>query len=116
MSNYKIAIVGPKDTVLGFKAVGLEAHSALDRDQAVEKLYKLKAAKQEGSEKPQYAIIFIIEYLAMQIPEADHKKLTSSTMPAIIPIPGPKGTTGFGMRRISGIVEKAVGSDILGDK
>lgn len=114
--DYKIAIVGPKDTVLGFKAVGLEAHSALDKDQAVKKLYELKKAKQGESDKPKYAIIFIVEDLAMQIPDADQKKLSAQTMPAIIPIPGPKGTTGFGMKRISKIVEQAVGSDILGDK
>lgn len=116
MTNYKIAIIGPKDTVLGFKAVGLEAHSALDPQQATERLYELKKAKQEDSDKPAYAIIFIIEDLATGIPVADYKKLTSDTMPAIIPIPGPKGSTGFGLARISKIVEQAVGSDILGDK
>ena len=114
--NFKIAIVGPKDTVLGFKAVGLEAHSALDKDQAVAKLYELKKAKQKDSDKPMYAIIFIVEDLAMQLPEADLDKLSKGAMPAIIPIPGPKGTTGFGLKRISKIVEQAVGSDILGDK
>ncbi|MBU1018545.1 MAG: V-type ATP synthase subunit F [Patescibacteria group bacterium] len=114
--DFKIAILGPKDTILGFKAVGLEAHSALNKEQVVEKLYELKKTKQENSDKPKYAIIFVVEDLAMQIPEADLKKLSSTTMPAIIPIPGPKGTTGFGLQRISKIVEQAVGSDILGDK
>lgn len=116
--DYKIAIIGPKDTILGFKAVGLEAHSAFDAEQATKKLYELKKEKVEvkGKTQPVYSIIFIIEDLAMGIPEADYKKLSATTMPAIIPIPGPKGSTGFGLKRISKIVEQAVGSDILGDK
>ncbi|OIP81718.1 V-type ATP synthase subunit F [Candidatus Peregrinibacteria bacterium CG22_combo_CG10-13_8_21_14_all_44_10] len=116
--HHKIAIIGPKDAVLGFKALGLEAHSALDKDQAIETLQKLakKTIGEEGFEKPAYAIIFIVEDLAMQIPADDYKKVSAAVMPAIVPIPGPKGTTGFGLKRISKIVEQAVGSDILGDK
>ncbi len=116
--QHKIAIIGPKDAVLGFKALGLEAHSALNKEQALEALQSLakKTIGEEGNEKPMYAIIFIIEDLAMDIPADDYKKLSAAALPAIIPIPGPKGTTGFGLKRISKIVEQAVGSDILGDK
>ncbi len=115
--QHKIAIVGPKDAILGFKALGLETHSALDKEQALETLKSLKKKTLGGKEdKPMYAIIFILEDLAAQLPEDEYKKLSASTLPAIVTIPGPKGSTGFGLKRISKIVEKAVGSDILGDK
>lgn len=41
--KYKTAIVGNKDTILGFKALGLDTHDALDVKQATAILYKLKA-------------------------------------------------------------------------
>ncbi len=118
MDKHKIAIVGPKDAILGFQALGLEAHSALDTEQALETLQKLVKTKigSEDSSVPAYAIIFIIEDLATGINHDEMKKLSSAALPAIIPIPGPKGTTGYGLKRISKIVEQAVGSDILGDK
>ena len=34
-------------------------------------------------------------------------------LPAVIPIPGVRGNTGIGTKRLSSFVEKAVGSDII---
>ena len=105
--KYKIAIVGNKETILGFKALGLETHDANTAEDAVKVLYDLK------EEQDQYAIIFITEELAMGIPKDDYKKLSQSALPAIIPVPGSKGTTGYGIKRIGKMVEQAVGSDIF---
>jgi len=62
-----------------------------------------------------YAIIFITEDLAQEIPELEMKKLMQDVLPAIIPLPSHLGSTGFGNKRLSKIVEQAVGSDILGN-
>lgn len=121
MSNkYSIAIVGNKDTILGFKALGLKTFNATTAEEAVKILYELKAEQviiDEKSEltRPAYAIIFITEDLAMGINKDDYKKLSSGTLPAIVPVPGSKGTTGYGLKRIGKMVEQAVGSDIFGD-
>lgn len=115
--RYKIAIVGNKDAILGFKALGLETHDANSTEEAVKTLYHLKSKTQQGSEKgdkePAYAIIFITEDLAMDINKDDYKKLSQDALPAIIPVPGTKGTTGYGIKRIGKMVEQAVGSDIF---
>lgn len=108
--QYEIAIVGPKETILGFKALGLVPVPANNAEEAVKKLYELKA----DTEK--FAIIFVIEELAKKIPTADYKKLSDSVLPSIIPIPGPKGTTGLGKIRISRMVEQAIGSDIFSNE
>ena len=55
MSKLKIAVIGGKDTVIGFKAVGLEACPA---DNAAEARQALKDLTKEGSD---YAIIYIEE-------------------------------------------------------
>jgi V/A-type H+/Na+-transporting ATPase subunit F len=116
-NKHDIAIVGTKETIIGFKALGLVPAPVTNTEEAVKKLYELKDAKvKEGNdEKSKFAIIFIIEDLARDIPDADYKKLSDSVLPAIVPIPGPKGTTGLGRQRLSKMVEQAVGSDIFGD-
>jgi len=117
--KYEIAIVGPKETILGFKALGLVPVPVTDVATAVLKLHELKAEtikEPNGEEHERFSIIFLLEELAKEIPVQDYKKLSNSVLPAIIPIPGPKGTTGFGSMRISKMVEQAVGSDIFGNK
>lgn len=115
--KYKIAIIGNKETILGFKALGLETHDANSAEDAVRVLYELNEQKitdeKTGVPSPAYAIIFITEELAMGIPKDDYKKLSQSALPAIIPVPGSKGTTGYGIKRIGKMVEQAVGSDIF---
>ena len=118
MQQYKIAIIGSRETILGFKALGVEPVYANESKEAVEKLFELKKAKQQTEsgtkiDTPKYAIIFIIEDLIQEISQDDYKKLTIGALPAIIPIPSHKGSTGFCLKRLSHIVEQAVGSDIL---
>lgn len=105
--KYSIAIVGNKEAILGFKALGLKAFNANTPEEATKVLYDLKA------EETSYAIIFVTEELAMGISKDDYKKLSADALPAIIPVPGSKGTTGYGIRRIGKMVEQAVGSDIF---
>lgn len=118
--KYQIAIIGPKDTILGFKALGLKTYNALDTEEAVKVLFELKKEvitdEKSGETRPVYAIIFVIEDLMAGIEDSDYKKLSQSALPAIIPIPGTKGATGYSLRRIGKMVEQAVGSDIFGDK
>ncbi|MFH1218648.1 MAG: V-type ATP synthase subunit F [Candidatus Peregrinibacteria bacterium] len=115
--NHKIAIIGNKETILGFKALGLKTVNANTTEEAVKALFELKAVKLGTTEDspPLYAIVFITEDLAAGISKEDMKKLSQSALPAIIPLPSSKGTTGFGLKRIGKMVEQAVGSDIFGD-
>jgi len=115
MHNYKIAIIGPRETILGFKALGLETVYISEPKLVVEKLFDLKREKVEveGENLNKYAIIFILEELAREITPDDYKKLSSEALPAIIPLPSHLGTTGYGLAKLKGIVEKAVGMDIL---
>lgn len=116
--KHELAIVGPKDAIQGFKALGIIPHSARTVEEVTETLYRLKEEKiQVGTEsKPKYAVIFVFENLAEKIARDDYNKLSEEALPAIIPIPGVHGSTGFGNTRLSQMVEQAVGSDIFGDK
>ncbi len=119
-NKYSIAIIGNKDTILGFKALGLKTFDATNGEDATKLLYDLKKEEvliDENSEetRPAYAIIFITEDLAMNIPAEDYKKLSEGALPAIVPVPGSKGASGYGIKQIGKMVEKAIGSDIFGD-
>ena len=110
-TDYNLAIIGPRDIVLGFKAIGLQTEFSMSMEETVEKLYELKNEK--IGEHPKYAIIFILESHAKENVIEEYKKITQDPLPAIIALPGPEGSTGFGMERLGQIVEKAIGSNIL---
>lgn len=116
-NKYAIAIVGNKETILGFKALGLDTFDANTPEEAAKVLFELKSATIESEEKGEprakYAIIFVTEDLAIKISKEDYKKLSGSALPAIIPVPGSTGAKGYGIHRIGKMVEQAVGSDIF---
>jgi V/A-type H+-transporting ATPase subunit F len=101
----KIGVVGDSDSVIGFKALGIDVFPATGGEVA-------KAIHRLASED--YAIIFVTEQAAETAAETIERYKTSP-FPAIIPIPGNRGTTGFGMKGISDNVEKAIGTNIFFD-
>lgn len=103
----KIAVIGDKDTVLAFKAVGVEVYDATTPEQAQSLLKKLSQGE--------YAVVFIAENLAEQIPDT-LAKAKLRTFPAVVPIPTGANSSGFGMQGIKADVEKAIGVDILFNK
>lgn len=111
--SYHIAIVGSKEETMGFAALGVKAFSAKTGEEAKNVLFSLK---KQTAEDEKYAVILVIEDLIKEISAEDYTKLSSGALPAIIPLPGNRGSSGFGNEKIRRIVEKAVGSDIFGDK
>ncbi len=101
---YKVAVLGDRDSIYGFAALGLDTYPVVDREEAAKILKTLS----DG----QYAIIYITEALQAELEtEIDH--YVTDYLPAIIPIPGVSGNTGKGMRNVKKSVERAVGSDII---
>ena len=103
----KIAVIGDKDSVLAFKAVGVEVFDATTAEQAQPLIKKLS----QGD----YAVIFIVGNLAEQIPDT-LAKAKLKPFPAVVPIPTGANSSGFGMQGIKADVEKAIGVDILFNK
>lgn len=100
----KIGVIGDKDSVLGFRALGLDVFTPevdIDVRKTIERL-----AKED------YCIIFITEQMASKAIETI-SRYDSKPTPAIIMIPSNKGTLNIGMDRIVKNVEKALGSNIL---
>ena len=100
---YKIAVLGERDSVLGFKALGLDVFFVEDAEVGRKELHRL--AKEE------YAIIYITEQLAQYLGE-DIARYKENVTPAVILIPGKTGSLGLGAAALKKAVERAVGADI----
>ena len=105
----KIAVIGGRDTVMGFKALGLDTFPAENSAEAGKILRQL--TRDSGGE---YAIIYIEENFAAQL-QGEINKFKDSPSPAIILIPGREGSSGLGLQALHDAVEGAVGTNILGD-
>ena len=103
----QIAVVGPKDAVLAFRALGVTVAPAREPEAVSQARFRLA---KEG-----YAVIFVTEEEAEGAKEMI-ARFAAEPLPAIIPIPGASGANGFGMRAVRANVEKAVGVDILLEK
>ena len=105
----KIAVIGGRDTVMGFKALGLDTFPAADSAEAGKILKSLTRDSED-----EYAIIYIEENFAAQI-QNEIDRFKDSPSPAIILIPGREGSIGLGLQALHDAVERAVGTNILGD-
>lgn len=101
---YKVAVVGDKDSILAFKALGIDVFPVFDKDEARRIVDTIAS---NG-----YGIIFITEQMASLIPETI-ERYNNQIIPSIILIPSNQGTLNIGMDRINKNVEKAVGTNIL---
>ena len=103
-TGYRIGVLGDGDSVMGFKALGLDVFPADDVEAARSTLYRLA--------KENYAVIYLTEQYAVQM-EAELDKYKDRLTPAVILIPGKEGSLGVGMANVKKAVERAVGADIL---
>lgn len=99
----KVAAVGDRESVSGFKAIGMEVFTPYGYNECPALLKKLCCED--------YAIIYITEEYAEFCKDVIIK-YEDAVYPAIILIPGVRNNTGEGMRRLSISVEKAVGSQL----
>lgn len=101
---YRIGVIGDRDSVLGFQALGLEVCPVDSTEATRQALHRMA---KEG-----FAILYITEQLAAQLgPEL--ALYQGELTPAIILIPGKEGSLGIGMANVKTAVERAVGADIL---
>ncbi|MBR2926224.1 MAG: V-type ATP synthase subunit F [Clostridia bacterium] len=102
---YKVAIIGSRNAVLGFMALGFAVSEAENAAEAAKKLHAL-------ARSGEYAVIFVTEQYAEQIQE-DIDRYKDDPLPAVISIPGQGDSTGYGMNAIRRAAQRAVGADIL---
>ena len=102
--TYQIAVVGDWESVMGFRALGLDTYPVTSTEEAKKTVHDL--AKGEKC-----AVIYLTEQLAQHL-TGEIARYKDAVMPAIILIPGKTGSLGLGEAGLQSAVERAVGADI----
>lgn len=103
-TTYSIAAVGDWESVMGFRALGLETYPVSSVEDARETVHRLA--------RENCAVIYLVEQYASQMQDVlDRYK--DEIRPAIILIPGKSGSMGIGKDNLQRSIERAVGADIL---
>ena len=103
-TTYRIAVIGDWESVMGFRALGLEAYPVTSVEEAKEKVRELA--------KSDCAVIYLTETVGKDMEDVLSRYKDELT-PAIILIPGREGSLGIGKNNIQRAIERAVGADIL---
>ena len=102
--TYRIAVIGDWQSVMGFRALGLDTYPVTGPGEAREKIRELAGTD--------CAVIYLTETLARDLEDViDRYK--DELQPAIILIPGREGPLGIGRDNIQRSIQRAVGADIL---
>lgn len=107
MHANKIAVLGERQSVMGFSALGLSVHPVENDTQAIERFKKLARSEE-------FAIIYVTEAFVETL-EQEIARYKDSVAPAVIIIPGRGGSQGLGLSALKDAVERAVGIDILNE-
>ncbi len=101
---YRIAVIGDWESVMGFRALGLDTYPVTSAEEAKSIIHRLA--------KEDCAVIYLTEQLAAGLGDVI-EKYKDESKPAIILIPGREGVLGIGRNAIQSSIERAVGADIL---
>jgi len=101
---HKVGVVGDKDSILAFKALGIDVYPVIEIEEARKAIDKMALSN--------YAVIFVTEQIAQHLDETI-ERYNRQMLPAVILIPSNQGSLNIGMQRIRDNVEKAVGVNIL---
>ena len=101
---HKIGVVGDKDSILSFKALGIDVYPVITKEEARSTIDEMASND--------YGIIFVTEQVAVMV-ESTIERYNREVFPAVILIPNNQGSLGIGLNKIDEYVEKAIGSNIF---
>ncbi len=105
MVSDKIAIIGDRDTVTGFRMVGVQESSVPNN------VNEIRKALLDYFRDPRMGLIIITEPLAMQV-EDTILELSEAPVPVILLIPDREGSTGAYETVLRELIRRAVGIEI----
>ncbi len=100
----EIAMVGDKDSILGFKSLGVDIFPVNSKEECLSTLREII--------KRDYKVAFVTEQIAPE-PNKISDLLQGRTFPVITMIPSNRGSTGLAMKRLQDLVKMAAGADVL---
>ncbi|MFH1451340.1 MAG: V-type ATP synthase subunit F [bacterium] len=104
----KIAILGNQETILGFKALGVDVFGVREEKEAEKVLENIYGKKE-------YAVLIITEDWFLKLNEK-LKSFSKEPLPALVSIPSLGTSKNAAQTELKKIIEQAIGSDIFCEK
>jgi len=112
--NFKLAVVGNANSILLYRAFGVESFAVATSSECQKKTEELFFLLQNDEKKiPQFAVIFVEDEFYKNFSADLLEKFARRPLPAVVPVPSSGKNKNFAKNRLRKIVERAVGSDIL---
>ncbi|PIE51774.1 V-type ATP synthase subunit F [Candidatus Fermentibacteria bacterium] len=102
----RMAFIGDADSVLGFRALGVETYTPASGDEAVEIFRSL--VKEKAS------VVMITEDMLDHL-QIEVDQVVSLPVPAIVVLPGVSGSKHMGEDTIRNLIIRAVGVDLMAE-
>lgn len=114
-NQFALAVVGTESSVTLFRAIGAETFPVYGAEEAQEVITNLmNTYKDEATQTCKYAVVFVEDNIYKGLSDDLIERLAKRSLPALIPLPSPSSSDDdFSKKRLSKIVERAIGSDIL---
>jgi V/A-type H+/Na+-transporting ATPase subunit F len=100
----KFFVIGDRETVTGFRLVGVDGHIATERDEVLSVLSEVVAKKEAG-------VVLITERVASKIRDEVEKRLYGFGFPLMLEIPDASGPDP-GRLKVEDVVRRAIGISI----
>ena len=105
MATSQLAVVGERATVIAFEGLGMAAfpvESVEDARNTVSRLIR----------KKEHAVIFITEDIGEKIPDVIAESAREYA-PSVVLVPSSAGSQKIGLRKLSQVLKRALGTDIM---
>lgn len=105
MDTSSLAVVGERATVVAFKGLGLAAFPVGSAEEARETVSSL-------IRKREHAVIFITEDIGEMIPDVIAES-SRVYFPSVVLVPSSAGSKQIGLKKLSQVLKRALGTDIM---
>lgn len=110
---YKLAVVGYPGSTSLYQAAGAHVYSINSMEEARKTMEDIALPKKGEEDDIAYAVVLVEDEVYYAFPQDLVERFAKRALPAVIPIPS-SGGKGKNRNRLKDLIEKAVGSDILG--
>lgn len=105
MSNSQLAVVGERATVVAFEGLGITAFPVESVDEARTTVLQL-------IKKQAHAVIFVTEDIGKNLADIIAESARQYA-PSVVLVPSSAGSQQIGLKKLSSVLKRALGTDIL---
>jgi V/A-type H+-transporting ATPase subunit F len=105
MSNSQLAVVGERATIVAFEGLGIAAFP-------VESIEEARTTVSRLIRKKEHAVIFVTEDIGKDLTDVIAES-AREYVPSVVLVPSSAGSQQIGLKKLSRVLKRALGTDIL---